>query len=445
MVFTNFPCIRQGYDLFIKESDMVYDIAIIGAGPAGLMAAKVAAELGLKTVVLEKRTDVGRITRACCEQLIMDKDFQGDTVRLEAGSIVSQNTGFCVDYGGPAVDVTDKYFISPSGRIIHFAYPDGSPIVIKIDKGLMLRKLWDSAAASGAELRSGAHVTGAVDRQNMVALFITCGREQNVLNARKLIIADGVNSRTAEHMGINSNRQCFASALCVIYYLKNVTGFERSALKTYFGRAYCGLAPLTLNSALDDNDTACLVVIGNKNRPPEKMFHEITQKGALSPALWNARVVRKTGCAARAYTSLKVPHAGNVLVIGDAAAYVEVEMQGALACGLRAARAVVDELGGRDGFGQYTAWWQKAFEFNGDDYLQVAQGFALVPTYTDEELDYLFGLIEGEVLEGTYNQYKSPRLMWNAILKYEHQILSERPELHAKINSRAKATLSDML
>ncbi len=30
---------------------MVYDIAIIGAGPAGLMAAKTAAELGLKAVV----------------------------------------------------------------------------------------------------------------------------------------------------------------------------------------------------------------------------------------------------------------------------------------------------------------------------------------------------------------------------------------------------------
>jgi len=431
--------------IFVKETAMIYDIAIIGAGPAGLMAAKTAAEHGLKAVVLEKRTNVSRITRACCEQLIMDKDFQGDTIRLEAGKIVSLTNDFSVDYAGPTADVTDKYFISPSGRTIHFAYPDKSPIVIKIDKGHMLRNLWNSAAAAGAELRAGTHVHGAVDRLDMVALFITSGGEQNVINARKLIIADGVNSRTAEHMGINSNRQCFASALCVIYFLKGVAGFERTALKTYFGRAYCGLAPLTLNTALDDADTACLVVIGNKNKPPEKMFQDIAQKGALAPALRNARIVRKTGCTARAYTSLKVPHAGNVLVIGDAAAYVEVEMQGALACGFHAARAAAEELGGSDGFAQYTRWWQKAFEFNGNDWLQVAQGFALVPTYTDDELDYLFGLIEGEVLEGTYNQYKSPRLMWGAILQHEGRIRSERPELHAKINSRTKATLSDML
>jgi digeranylgeranylglycerophospholipid reductase len=424
---------------------MIYDIAVIGAGPAGLMAAKTAADHGLKTVVLEKRADVSCITRACCEQLIMDKDFQGDTVRLEAGKIVSRNNDFCVDYGGPTVDVTDKYFISPAGRTIHFAYPDKSPIVMKIDKGLMLRNLLNSCVASGAELRAGTHVHGAVDRGDMVALFSTSQGEQNAINARKLIIADGVNSRTAERMGINSNRQCFASALCVIYYLKNVAGFERTALKTYFGRAYCGLAPLTLNTALDDADTACLVVIGNKISPPEKMFQDIAYKGALSPALRDARIVKKTGCAARAYAPLKKPCSGNVLVAGDAAAYVEVEMQGALACGFRAARAVADELEGRDGFDQYTRWWQQSFEFNGDDWLQVAQGFALVPTYTDEELDYLFGLIEGEVLEGTYNQYKSPRLMWNAILKHEQRIRSERPELHKKINSRAKTTLSDML
>ena len=34
----------------------------------------------------------------------------------------------------------------------------------------------------------------------------------------------------------------------------------------------------------------------------------------------------------------------------------------------------------------------------------------------DDEPDYLFGLIVNETLEGAYNQYKSPRLMWGAIL-----------------------------
>ena len=424
---------------------MIYDVAIIGAGPAGLMAAKTAAETGLKTVLFEKRQDVSRITRACCEQLIMDKDFQGDTMLLENGRIVSRNNDFDVPYAGRTIDVTDKYFISPAGHAIHFAYPDHSPIVIKIDKGQLLQNLWQACAAAGVELLAGAHVNDPQDLGDTVSLQATVSGASRELIARKLIIADGVNSRTAEKMGLNSSRRCLASALCVIYFLRGVHGFEQSALKTYFGRAFCGLAPLTLNTALDEEETACLVVIGNKNSPPEKMFQNIATKGALAPALRDARIVRRTGCAARAYTSLKTPYKGNVLVAGDAAAYVEVEMQGALACGCRAAKAIAEELGGRDGFAQYTRWWQQSFEFNGDDWLQVAQGFALVPTYTDDELDYLFGLIESETLEGTYNQYKSPRLMWGAILKHSDRIQGERPDLQAKIMSRSGATLSDML
>ena len=40
-----------------------YDLVIIGGGPAGLMAAKVAGENGLKTALLERKTDITKIMR----------------------------------------------------------------------------------------------------------------------------------------------------------------------------------------------------------------------------------------------------------------------------------------------------------------------------------------------------------------------------------------------
>ena len=43
----------------------MYDVAIVGAGPGGLMAAKTATEKGLKVVLIEKRKDISQITRAC--------------------------------------------------------------------------------------------------------------------------------------------------------------------------------------------------------------------------------------------------------------------------------------------------------------------------------------------------------------------------------------------
>jgi len=59
----------------------MYDVAIVGAGPGGLIAAKTAAENGLKVVLIEKRKDISQITRACCEQFIMDENYFSRTGR----------------------------------------------------------------------------------------------------------------------------------------------------------------------------------------------------------------------------------------------------------------------------------------------------------------------------------------------------------------------------
>ena len=110
-----------------------YDLAVVGAGPAGLMAAKTAAEQGLNVVLLEKRPQISEITRACCEQFIMDENYSGDTLRIESDKVVFTENGFAVDYDGPKYEVTDKYYVSPSGRTIHFAHADRKPIVVKFD------------------------------------------------------------------------------------------------------------------------------------------------------------------------------------------------------------------------------------------------------------------------------------------------------------------------
>ena len=73
---------------------MEYDVAVIGAGPAGLMAAKTAAQKGLKTVVIEKRDSVSLITRCCCQLLIMDENFSGETLKYEKDKIVFTQNKF---------------------------------------------------------------------------------------------------------------------------------------------------------------------------------------------------------------------------------------------------------------------------------------------------------------------------------------------------------------
>ncbi len=195
---------------------MNYDVAIVGAGPAGLMAAKTAAENGLKTVLIEKRKDVSKITRACCQLFIMDENFQGETIRIEEGKVVFTKNGFDVAYRGPLLNIMDKYFISPGGHAIHFTNKDNSPIVVKFDKGLLLQEIWDHCARLGVTLRDAASVCNAEEKSAGVELTIKVGGGFEKLHAKKLIVADGVNSKTAEKLGLNQGRTCFATALCTL-------------------------------------------------------------------------------------------------------------------------------------------------------------------------------------------------------------------------------------
>jgi len=46
---------------------MKYDVIVVGGGPGGLMAAKTAAENGLKVLLIERKKELARINRACLQ------------------------------------------------------------------------------------------------------------------------------------------------------------------------------------------------------------------------------------------------------------------------------------------------------------------------------------------------------------------------------------------
>ncbi len=46
---------------------MKYDVIVIGAGPAGLMAARTAAEDGLKVLLIERKKEITKINRLCAQ------------------------------------------------------------------------------------------------------------------------------------------------------------------------------------------------------------------------------------------------------------------------------------------------------------------------------------------------------------------------------------------
>jgi digeranylgeranylglycerophospholipid reductase len=409
------------------------DLLVIGAGPAGLMAAKTAAELGLKVTLVEKNRDFKELRRACSAQFILDDGYENEFIKLEDGKIVFTNNKFAVNYRGALVDVTNKYYFSPSGHRIHFAHPDQRPFAAKFDKRKLLDDLCKECEGSGVDVRMATLALGGAGTGEYVSIELKNGDNRYTAKARKVVIAEGANAHVTGVLGLNKERTLFATAHVLKYILKGISGIEPNSWNLFYGKTYHSNSPVIIGPSLYGDDTFELTLSGSATLRPEAIYENVTKNSPLKKVFANVELIDKQGCAVKAFSSLKVPYSGNVISIGDSAAFVEVEVQGALMCGFRAANAVYKELQGEKGFDEYTQWWKESFEFNRDDYLLVSQGYALVPTYSDEEIDYLFALIEGQTLEGTYSQYKTPQLMWDAIMAHREQIKRERPQIYEKI------------
>ena len=427
-----------------------YDLAIVGAGPGGVHAAKWAAKKGLKVVLIEKRKDISKITRYCSEHLILDEGYNGDTVLVDPkkGKITSTEVGWEVDYKGDLFPCIHKYYYSPKGNPIHFAWPDNRPYAYKYDKGFLLQSLLEECLALGVTFQNETTGYDATDSKDGVEIKCASRGKKFKIKAKKLIIADGCNTRLGQAMGFNADRGYMGAALCMATYMSGVKEYDPAEWVLWYGRCYgSNMAPIIgTGPAGHFEDWADVINLGSAVDLPVNAFDRFTKESPIADRFANAKIEERYCCSVKAFTPISRPCKGNVMIIGDSAAFVEVQAQGGLSCGYKAAEAVAKELeGNTKGFEEYTKWWMDSFEFNDEGMLQVQQGYALIPTYTDEEVDYLFSLCSDVLLDGSFSQYKSSRMIWDAILRDPKRIEGERPALFTKIKNVRANTLETTL
>jgi digeranylgeranylglycerophospholipid reductase len=184
-----------------------YDVLVIGAGPAGSIAAKRAADKGLTVLLIEKRQEIGDPVR-CAEGV--SKEHLKKHVEIDKKWI-------CADLKGARIYAPDGTKIEMAEEIA------GGEVGYVLERKIFDRALAEKASKAGAEVRVKTRAIGLIIEEDFVkgARLMQLGKEYDV-HARIVIGADGIESKVGRWAGIDTSLNPIDIETCVQYLVAGV-------------------------------------------------------------------------------------------------------------------------------------------------------------------------------------------------------------------------------
>ncbi|MEW6142270.1 MAG: FAD-dependent oxidoreductase [Chloroflexota bacterium] len=379
-----------------------YDIIVVGAGPAGLCAARAAAENGMRVAILEKKPDPAKLTRACAQTLIsMNESFFGDICIFNPDNnrISFPHTGFSVTYSGPHKNLYAQHAYTPGGHLIEIGNVreqrmkgDLGRVGLILDKETLFRGMLEEARACGVDIISGVNVDAVIPTEDSV----TAGDGGKTFKGRYLIAADGVNSKTAEILGFNKDRQYYCNMYSIAWDMTGMKLPEPDVVYTIQGfHEGCGVMLFALAEAKDDLWMLIMLTVdprANLNKAAEAFM----KKPFCAEWFRNTKSVGVRSAVCNCWSPIVEPFRNNVLVVGDAASTQEIENTAAMISGWKAGKAaaasIQEERLGIEitGVNDYVNWWKQIYTpLKSEIYMKI-----YAPPYfltSDKDMDYVLG------------------------------------------------------
>ena len=166
-----------------------YDVIVVGAGPAGSLAARTAAENGLEVLLIEKRQEIG------------------DPVRCAEGVGKEGISKFLpIDHRWVCAEVSGSRIYAPDGTMVELSEKhSGNEVGFVLERKIFDREVAKSAAKAGAEVQVKTQATGLIIENGYVKGIKGMHRGDAFEARAKVVVgADGVESRVGRWAGINT-------------------------------------------------------------------------------------------------------------------------------------------------------------------------------------------------------------------------------------------------
>lgn len=421
----------------------IYDLLVVGAGPAGLIAAKTAAEAGLKVALIERKENIAEIRRACSMMIVsLSGKYLQERVILNSASkrLCFPYYGFSIYYPGPYKNFYTWQICSYKGNKLqigsydeNFQKGDAGRASAIYNKSILLESLLNECNYLKVDIYNPYNVLGVVQDGKKVKVLTNEGL---ILKGIFVIAADGRSSRIARCLGINQKRKFFGTAITMGYEMVGTEIPESNSLFQIFLNEKPDMrAWITPRTA--ENEHFVMVTAINYGADFEGAFERFTQRSVYSSWFRKAERKRKLTAVGNMLSHVLKPYKDQVLFVGDTIWCQEAEMTGAVISGWKAANSVILALIkgkiSEEGVVDYLTWW-KDIVLKNYDYQDMLRNVLLPRILTPDEIDFLLGLFK-RPLPSVFDPYETPKLVGKAMAEIMPIIAKEKPIMFEKLKN----------